>query len=128
MDEQRYNITYLSMLIGIFPVAVFIASYINVKIIMVANIVDEIKYSINDFPLSNLYYSPSCNETDYSHSLYTFPGSTSGCSCLNVTYYSKAQDHRDEVFPDKCNDNQTTNGCEMLRETGSMELFNWKNG
>ena len=126
--ERRFNITYISMLIGIFPAAVFIASYANFKIIFVPNIIDEIKDSINDYPLSKFYYSSICNESEYPISLYTFPGSKEGCSCLNVTYYLRYQDHVNEVFPGQCNLNQSSNGCEMVEEIKSVELFKWKNG
>ena len=126
--ERRFNITYIAMLIGIFPAVVFIASYINIKIFFVPNIIDEIKDSINDYPLSKFYYSSICNESEYPISLYTFPGSKEGCSCLNVTYYYRKQDHVDEVFPGQCNKNQTANKCKMVKEIKSVELFKWKNG
>ena len=126
--ERRFNITYLSMLIGIFPAAIFIGSYVNLKIILVPNVIDEIKESINDYPLTNLYYSSSCNQDDYSIPLYIFPGSKSGCSCLNVKYYKNEQEHKDEVFPNECNKNQSSNGCDMVKPIESRLLFKWKQG
>ena len=52
------------MIIGIFPAALFIASYVNIKITLVLNIIDEIKDSTNDYPLSNFYYSSICDENE----------------------------------------------------------------
>ena len=62
------------------------------------------------------------------HFFIPFPGSKKGCSCLNVSFYAKQQNHVDEVFPGQCNKNQTDNKCKKVDEVKSRKLFKWKNG
>ena len=126
--EPKFDITYVSFLIGIFPLVIFINSFINLKITSLPNIWSIIETSINDYPLVNLTYSSVCSKNDFPHSLYNFPGSKEGCSCVNVKEYNEYQTNKEEVFPDKCNYNQTMNGCELLNKVQRLKLYNWKNG
>lgn len=125
---RAFNITYKAMLIGIFPAVVFIMSYINMKLNLNPLLYDEVKESVNDFPLSEFSFSPQCDEEQYSPFLYTFPGSRGGCSCINIKRLRVEQTHQGEVIPDKCDKNQTINGCQELKAISGMKLFNWKNG
>ena len=126
--EPKFDITYVSLFIGIFPLVIFINSFINLKITSLPNISSIIETSLNDYPLANLTYSSVCSENNFHHSLYTFPGSKEGCSCVNVKEYSLYQENKEEVFPNKCNGNQTINGCELLNKVKALKLYNWKNG
>ena len=125
---RAFNITYKAMLIGIFPAVVFIMSYINMKLNLNPLLYDEVKESVNDFPLSEFSFSSQCDEEQYSPFLYTFPGSRGGCSCINIKRLRVEQTHQGEVIPDKCDKNQTINGCQELKAISGMKLFNWKNG
>jgi hypothetical protein len=126
--EPKFDIASVAMIIGIFPLAIFIISFINLKVSSIPNISDIISSSINDFPLSNFKYSNICNESEYSQTLYNFTGSKSGCSCVGIKNYELIQDHKEEVFPEKCNYNQTINGCTKMGKIEGKLLFNWKNG
>lgn len=126
--HRSFNLSYISMLVGIFPAIIFITSYINLQLSENPLLYDEVKESVNDFPLSELNFSHICGEDKYFPYLYIFPGSREGCSCIKVDTYKKEQTHRNEVFPDKCNSNQTQNGCQMMKSIDEMKLYNWKNG
>ena len=128
MKKKRFNVTYIAMFIGIFPLTVFITSFMNFRINLVTNIINEISQSINDFPITNFNYSFNCKENEYSHSLYTFPGSTSGCSCVGIKDYPYEQEHKEEVIQEACNLNQTRNKCKPIQSFDKINLFNWKNG
>jgi len=101
------------MLVAVGPLAIFILSLINVKVKPVASILNEIRASLNDYPLADFKYDPYCTDQYYS-SLYTFPGSGKGCSCVEVTNYYYDQDGQYEVNSGKCSSNQTKNGCTNL--------------
>lgn len=126
--DPKFDITYVAMIIGIFPLTIFITSFINLKVSSVPNISGIISSSINDFPLSNFKYSNICNESEYSQVLYNFTGSKNGCSCVEIKDYENYQEHKEEVFPEECNYNQTRNGCTKMGKIDGKLLFNWKNG
>ena len=125
---KKCNVTFLAMCIGIFPITIFITSFMNLKVNLFLNSLNEINQSINDFPVTNLNYSFTCKGNEYPHSLYTFPGSTEGCSCIGIKNYPYEQSHKEEVFPEGCNFNQTRNKCKPLQSFEKLTLFNWKNG
>jgi len=120
------KVTYIAFFIGIFPLAIFIISFINIKIKFMPEALEEIIHSINDFPIKNFSYSYICEKNEYYPLLYTFPGSRDGCSCVLVKNYHLEQKHIDEVFPGECNFNQTYNGCYRVERFESIKLFNWR--
>ena len=69
MAYRRFNLTYISMFIGIFPLGIFILTAINVKLNSVSTILEEISSSLNDYPISNLNYSENCNSNEYNGNL-----------------------------------------------------------
>ena len=129
MGYRRFNITYYSMLIALFPLVVFILSAINKKVVSLSPFLDEILSSLNDYPLSEFEYSQNDNNPDkYNGVLYTFPGSKIGCTCVNVTRYYYDQSGQKEVNPGSCSINKTRNGCENIAPKEPKKLYKWENG
>ena len=127
MAYRRFNITYISMIIGIFPLGIFILSAINVKLNSVSTILEEISSSLNDYPISHLNYSENCNNNEYNGNLFTFPGSVEGCTCTHVYNYPRDQDGKFEVNPGKCDYNQSANGCLDVKDFPAKKLDAWNN-
>jgi hypothetical protein len=71
MAYRRFNITYISMIIGIFPLGIFILTAINVKLNSVSTILNEIGSSLNDYPISHLNYAENCSIDEYNGNLLT---------------------------------------------------------
>ena len=122
------KVTFIAFFIGIFPLAIFIISFINIKIKFMPEALDEIIQSLNDFPITNFRYSYMCEKNEYYPFLYTFPGSRDGCSCVLVMDYYYEQEHHDEVFPGECNFNQTHNGLSPVERFKRIKLFKWRSG
>ena len=127
MAYRRFNLTYYSMLICIFPLAIFILSSINKKVHSASSIVNEIISSLNDYPLSEFEYSSNCQDKYYG-SIYTFSGTKKGCTCVNVTSYRYRQSGKGEVNPGSCSYNQTRNKCQNISPIESKKLYFWENG
>ena len=119
------NITYLAVIIPIFPLIIFILTIINSNVDSVSTILKEISSSLNDYPISNLNYAEFCNSNEYNGYLFTFPGSVDGCSCADVDYYYYDQDNEEEINPGKCDYNQSANGCMDIKEIPSKKLDAW---
>ena len=128
MAYRRFNITYYAMLISLFPLAVFIFSAINYKVSPVSSILDEIRTSLNDYPLSEFKYKSNCTNNEYTNAIYTFPGSVKGCTCVHVTDYYRDQTGEYQVNRGKCDDNQTYNGCEDISQIPPQKLYYWEKG
>ena len=129
MGYRRFNITYYSMLIAIFPLVVFILSAVNKKMTSVSPILNEILSSLNDYPLSEFEYSRNNNNLDkYNGAIYTFPGSKKGCTCVHVSYYHNDQSGEYEVNPGTCSKNQSLNGCEDISPKEPKKLYRWEKG
>ena len=127
MAVRHFNISYLAMLIGIFPLVIFICSAINVKVDPAKKILNELKSSLNDFPLSEITISKKCDDK-YSGYLYEFPGTKSGCTCVGIYTYAREQTGTFEVNPGSCNSNQTLNGCIKVPNYDSKKLYFWEGG
>jgi hypothetical protein len=127
MAYRRFNLTYISMFIGIFPLGIFILTAINVKLNSVSTILEEISSSLNDYPISNLNYTKNCNSNEYNGNLFTFPGSVEGCTCTHIYYYPRDQEGKYEVNPGRCNYNQSANGCLDVKDFPSKKLDAWNN-
>ena len=127
MAYRRFNITYISMIIGIFPLGIFILTAINVKLNSVSTILNEIGSSLNDYPISHLNYAENCSIDEYNGNLFTFPGSVQGCTCVHVPYYPRDQEGKFEVNPGTCSDNQTANGCLEVKDIPAKKLDAWNN-
>ena len=127
MAYRRFNLTYISMFIGIFPLGIFILTAINVKLNSVSTILEEIGSSLNDYPISHLNYTENCSRDEYNGNLFTFPGSVEGCTCTHVYSYPNDQEGKYEVNPGTCNDNQTDNGCIQVNDIASKKLDAWNN-
>jgi len=125
MAFRRFNLTYIAMIIGIFPLGIFILSAINVKIHTVSTIFEEIRSSLNDYPISHLNYTENCNSNEYNGNLFTFPGSEEGCTCAHVSYYPREQTGKYQVNPERCYYNQTYNGCVDIKEIKEKKLDAW---
>ena len=119
------NITYLAVIIPIFPLIIFILTIINSNVDSVSTILKEISSSLNDYPISNLNYAEFCNSNEYNGYLFTFPGSVDGCSCADVHIYYYDQNGNEEINPGKCNYNQSANGCMDIKEIPSKKLDAW---
>ena len=128
MAIRRFNITYISMIIGIFPLIVFILSLINVKVNSETTILSEIKTSLNDYPLSEFEYSELCSNTKYSGNLYLFPGFKKGCTCAGITSYAYDQNGEDEVNIGQCSYNQTLNKCKNIDQIPEEQIDYWNKG
>ena len=126
--RRRFNITYISMIIGIFPLIVFILSLINVKVNPSTTILNEIKASLNDYPLSEFEYSKNCMDDKYSGSLYLFPGFKKGCTCVGLGYYYYSQSGEEEVNIGVCSTNQTLNKCKNIEKKDEQKLNFWNKG
>ena len=110
MVVRHFNITYIAMVIGIFPLVIFICSAVNVKVNPIKNILNELKSSLNDYPLSEIEFAEKCFDK-YSGTLYEFAGTKSGCTCVGIYSYPKEQPGPYEVNPGSCSKNQTFDGC-----------------
>ena len=128
MAYRRFNITYYAMLISLFPLAIFIFSAINYKVSPVSSILDEIRTSLNDYPLSEFKYKSNCTNNEYTNAIYTFPGSVKGCTCVHVTDYYRDQTGAYQVNRGECDDNQTYNGCEDISQIPPQKLYYWEKG
>ena len=128
MALRRFNITYISMIIGIFPLLVFILSLINVKVNQETTILSEIKTSLNDYPLADFEYSELCPNTKYSGNLYLFPGFTKGCTCVGISRYYYDQSGQNEVNPGSCSTNQSLNGCKDIEKMQEKQIDYWYQG
>ena len=124
MAERRFNLTYYAMIVSIFPLIVFILSLVNVKVKPDSSILEEIKSSLNDYPLSELEYASNCRDK-YNGYLYKFPGNKLGCTCVHVDSYPNDQTGEHEVNIGKCSKNQTYNGCKKVFEIQSQKLESW---
>ena len=111
----------------LFPLAVYILSLITAKISPAGSILEEISSSLNDYPIEDFSYGEDCREK-YSESIYTFPGSVEGCSCINVYDYRDRQSGKYEINPGKCNINQTINGCVNLPAIEEKKIYLWGDG
>lgn len=127
MVVRHFNLTYLAMIIGIFPLTIFICSVINVKINSAKTILNELKSSLNDFPLSEINFSQKCTDK-YNGALYEFPGTKAGCTCVGIYSYIKEQTGKSEVNPGSCSSNQTYNGCIKVPNYDSKKLYFWEGG
>ena len=88
MVVRNFNISYVAILIGIFPLVIFICCAVNVKVDPVKTILNELKSSLNDFPLSDINFNEKCSDK-YSATLYEFPGTKLGCTCVGIYDYIK---------------------------------------
>ena len=127
MVVRKFNITYVAMLIGIFPLVIFICSAINIKVDPAKTILNELKSSLNDFPLTDINFDEKCTNK-YSGILYEFPGTKSGCSCVGIYNYYYDQSGQREVNPGSCSKNQTSNGCIKVPNYDSQKLYFWEGG
>ena len=118
---------YFSLIIAIFPITIMILSIINVKVKPVSTILNEIRSSLNDYPLSEFEYASNCYDK-YNGNLYTFPGSQHGCTCVHISYYYYDQTGEKQVNIGKCTSNQTYNGCEEVPAVKMQKLQNWNYG
>ena len=126
MADSFLNISFLSMIITIFPLIVFILSMYIFRVTPVKTILNEISSSLNDYPLAELQHSAECVNSYASH-LYSFSGSKKGCSCTEVTRYYYDQSGKYELNPGTCNRNQSRNGCENIDAVSSHNFTFWKN-
>ena len=55
-----FNISYIAMICALFPLGIFILSSINIKVTQVSSYLDEIRSSLNDYPLSEFEYLSYC--------------------------------------------------------------------
>ena len=127
MVVRHFNITYIAMVIGIFPLVIFICSAVNVKVNPIKNILNELKSSLNDYPLSEIEFAEKCFDK-YSGTLYEFAGTKSGCTCVGIYSYPKEQPGPYEVNPGSCSKNQTFNGCIKVPNYDSQKLYLWEGG
>ena len=111
----------------LFPVVVFILSLINSNVTPVASILDEIRSSLNDYPIEDFSYNDDCGEK-YAGSIYTFPGSVEGCSCINVYSYFYDQTGKYELNTGGCTTNQSYNGCSDIPSIPKEKLYFWGDG
>ena len=127
MAIEKLNLSNISMLIVVFPLSVFILSAINIKVKLNISFIDEVKSSLNDYPIYDLSYDVYCNGKSKAN-LYTFPGSKIGCSCTGVSKYRYGQIGQYEINPGKCDYNQSLNGCIDINEISGKDLSLWGNG
>ena len=126
MAIEKLNLSFISMLIVIFPLSIFILSAINIKVTLNLSFLDEIKSSLNDYPINDLSYDVDCNEKSEAN-LYTFPGFQDGCSCIGVYRYIFDQKGAHQVNPGICDLNQTLNKCKDIYEISGKNLSLWGN-
>ena len=124
--EIKY-LNFSAFLILLIPLSLIILSVISVKVRVVSPILNEIRSSLNDYPLSEFEYAEDCYDK-YSGNLYTFPGSQLGCSCTHISYYYNDQSGKYLVNVGKCSYNQSDNGCEEVPKVNSQKLQNWDYG
>ena len=127
MAIEKLNLSFISILVVIFPLSIFILSAINIKVTLNLSFLDEIKSSLNDYPINDLSFDVDCNEKNEA-SLYTFPGSQVGCSCIDVDNYIFEQKGTHRVNPGICNLNQTLNKCKTIFDIDGKNLSLWGNG
>ena len=126
MLYRKFKISYIALIITIFPFIINILSLLNSKNAPVSTILQEIFTSLNSKPLINLEYSEFCSG---SLSLYYFHGTQIGCSCINVDYYPYNQeDGQYIVNQGGCSINQTKNGCTDLDGLYGFDLQYWGTG
>ena len=131
MAVEKLNLSYISMLIVVFPLSVFILSAINIKLNLNLSFLDEIKSSLNDYPINDLSYSADCNEK-YSGILYTFPGFHYGCSCIGQKPITNPYPNDfgiDIVNPLSCSYYKyaPNNKCLNIGEIDEQKLYFWDN-
>ena len=124
---MAFNISYCAMLISLLPFTIFVLSGINIKVTPVSPILNEIRSSLNDYPLSDFEYTSYCGNK-YSNTIYTFPGNVKGCTCVGINHYYYEQSGKHEIHRGKCTTNQTYNGCEDISEISHYDLKYWDQG
>ena len=96
--------SYISIFIAIFPLTIFILSLINEDATLNLSFLDEIRLSLNDYPINNLSYSADCNGKNELF-LYTYLDSKRGCSCIGEFYKNKFGEKCD-INPGRCSNDQ----------------------
>ena len=125
MGELVFQI--VSVLIIIFPLAVFILSLINDSTNTVSSILNEIGESLNDYPIEDFSYSNDCGEK-YAGDIYVFPGSVHGCSCVNVNSYYYPQTGKYLLNVGECDMNQTFNDCFDIPQVPQQKVYSFGEG
>ena len=125
MKLRVFNITYYAMVVGILPFIILILSLINLKTHPDPDSFTQIKSAINNYPLTELIYAENCTNKQ---NLYTFPDSQLGCTCVGIYNYNYEQEHKYEVIPESCTNNQTHNGCEHVKPIKAQSLEKWYEG
>ena len=115
------------LVVFLFPLAVFILSLITARISPAGSILEEISSSLDDYPIVDFSYREDCREK-HSESIYSFPGSVHGCSCINVFDYRDRQSGKYQINPGACNINQTINGCTDLPSIQETKIYLWGDG
>ena len=124
----RFNISYIAMISALFPLGIFILSFKNIKVTQVSSYLDEIRSSLNDYPLSEFEYLSYCGNK-YNNYIFTFPGSKNGCTCVHISsYYYDQSSGEYEVNPKECTYNQSRNGCVDIDSFQPRNLSYWGKG
>jgi hypothetical protein len=127
LESLEFKLKLLFAAVLLFPLVVFILSLINSNVTPVASILDEIRSSLNDYPIEDFSYNDDCGEK-YSGSIYTFPGSVEGCSCVNVHSYYYTQTGQYQLNTGTCTSNQSYNGCRDIPPKPKEKLYFWGDG
>lgn len=114
-----------SYIVCIFPIITLIFSLKYTNTPYLTGFLSELSNSLNDLPLSDLEYSKYCSDEKFLLSIYTVPGTVSGCSCVNVSNYIYKQGNKHLVFKGKCKTNNTLNGCISISNYSSVNLNKW---
>ena len=124
---RHFRVKYAHCAIIIFPLVTFFLCLSENSDDYDAKVFDEIKSSINDYPLTNLTHS-NCSDDQYKTTIYTWPGTDLGCTCANIEYYIYDQYNKYIVFHGTCDRNQTRNGCGKVDEVSQREFNKWGDG
>ena len=127
MADVLLQLKFLFCLSVIFPASIFIIYFNDFHQTLNISFLDEIKSSLNDYPIKDLSYGVDCNEKSEAN-LYIFPGFSAGCSCLDVKDYKYDQDGKYLVSTGKCPVNQTLNKYIDIFEISRQNLSLWGNG
>ena len=125
MEELTFRIA--TVLVILFPLVVFILSLINDSMNTVSSILNEIRESLNDYPIEDFSYSNDCGEK-YAGYIYVFPGSVHGCSCVNVDTYYYPQTGKYLLNVGECDKNQTFNDCFDIPHVPQQKVFSFGEG
>jgi hypothetical protein len=127
LDLFENKLRFIAAAVFLFPLAVFILSQIIADVTPVDSILNEIRSSLNDYPIEDFSYNDDCGEK-YTGSIYTFPGSVEGCSCINVERYYYQQIGYYQVNIGSCSRNQSYNGCTDIPSIPKEKLYFWGDG